>query len=569
MKNAVWKKLIYGLCLLCAVAASFGIAACSSPLAKLSAPEGFELIGRTVTWQAVSGASGYAVAFEGREEETKEPCFALSYALDAGRHEIAVLSVGDDKTYDDSEWAVYAFTVEEPIAHGFDEEGWEYTLMEDGQGYEISRGNKSLDGALEIPAYFKGLPVKKIADEAFMYHEGTSMPNPHTLIGCNIVTTAIELPDTVTEIGAYSFACISKLEAFIIPDTVTKIGRWAFWGCTALKQVTLPKNLKVIPESCFESCALSEISFPDGLEEIGERAFFAEYYPVGVIWQSDQSFTKINVPDSVKKIGDGAFNGCLKLKEINLPDKLDWLGWNAFYDTAWLNSQPDGLVTIGNILYEYKGTMAEGTKITIPDGIKYLAGNSFLYQENLAEIVIPDGVKLIGEGIFALCYSLKAARLPADLTEIPLKTFNACESLVHIDIPSGVTEIGERAFYHCSSLEEIELPDGLKSIGASAFNGCSLLKEIVVPASLEELGTRPFEACDQLSKICYEGTEEAWKVLKEKNNNVTIYPDGRTHVITYEEAFSNATIYFFSETPPMTEGDFWRYVDGKPTVWEE
>lgn len=29
----------------------------------------------------------------------------------------------------------------------------------------------------------------------------------------------------------------------------------------------------------------------------------------------------------------------------------------------------------------------------------------------------------------------------------------------------------------------------------------------------------------------------------------------------------NATVYYFSETAPTEEGDFWHYVDGEITVW--
>lgn len=563
------KKLINYLSFIFGVTICFGISACSTSIAQLPTPEGFELIGRTVTWGTVSGAVGYAVAFEGKETETAEPRFALPDGLEAGDYTIEVLAVGDYESYADSEWATFLFTIEEATAHDFDEAGWEYALMEDEQGYEISRGNVDLNGVLEIPAYFKGLPVKKIADEAFMYHVGTQMPNPHTGAYCNIVTTAIELPDTVTEIGKFAFACISKLEKFTIPETVTKIGKSAFWGCTALKQITLPKDLKVIPESCFKDCALSEISFPKGLEEIGEEAFASEYFSIGNIKRSDQSFTKIEIPNSVKRIGSDAFSGCLKLRNITLPNELEYMGASVFSETAWLDSQPEGIVTLGNVLYEYKGDMEEGTKITIPSHVKYIAGRAFYQLKNLAEVVISDGVKLIGEGIFSSCSSLTHIKLPSDLTAIPNGTFTACKSLVHIDIPSGVTEIGERAFRNCSALEEIILPDGLISItGVNVFAGCASLKEIVLPASLKNLGLRPFENCGTLSKIYYEGTEEAWNALKAQNNVVDILPNGGQHPVTMEQAFSNATIYYLCENVPQNAGNYWRYVDGKPTVWE-
>lgn len=559
------------LALIIVIAVCFGITACApaGPLEKLAVPDGFALSGSTVTWDEVEHAVGYVVAMGGEETETAEARFTLPDALEPGGYIIEVLAIGDYKGYADSEWATFQFTIEEPVEEGFDEAGWKYTLIDEGSAYEVSRGNVDLQGALKIPASFKGLPVKKIADEAFMYHVGQQNPNPHTGAYCNIVTTAIELPDTLTEIGEAAFACISKLEEVTIPDSVTKIGSKAFWGCTALRKVTLPKGLKVIPDSAFQDCALSEISFPDGLEEIGSSAFASTYYSIGNIKRSDQCFTKIEIPNSVKKIGQNAFNGCLKLRNITLPNELEYMGASVFSETAWLDSQPEGMVTLGNVLYEYKGDMAEGTKIDIPASIGYLASGCFSGQQNLTEITIADGVKLIGNRIFSGCSSLTHVKLPSDLTEIPQYTFSACKSLVHIDIPSGVTEIGECAFRNCSALEEIILPDGLNSItGLNVFAGCTSLKEIVLPASLKNLGPRPFESCDALSKIYYEGTETAWKALKAQNNEVDILPDGRQTPVTLQQAFSHATIYCFSANMPQEAGNYWRYVDGKPTVWE-
>ncbi len=510
--------LIFAAVMIC-----FGMSACSSPLEKLSAPSGFALSGKTVMWEAVENAVGYAVAFKNNETETIEPRFTLPDGLEAGYYTVEVLAIGDYESCEDSDWTAFSFTLEKQPEQGYDSDGFFFTLLSDGSGYEVGRGNANLTGTVAIPAYFNGLPVKKIADGFFYFGAG----DPSTGSLCNVLTTEIKLPDTVTEIGRFAFACIIKLEEITIPDTVTEIGFMAFWGCMMLKHVTLPSRLKVIPPGCFQDCALSEISFPDGLEEIGEMAFRATYYPSGHIKRSDQSFTKIDVPDSVKKIGNSAFSGCLKLKEINLPDELERMGRNVFYETAWLEALPDGLVTLEGVLCGYKGDIEEGAKISIPHGIKYIASGAFSNEKNLAEIVIPNGVKFIGESIFSACESLKKIELPADLTVIPYRTFYSCKSLVHIDIPSGVTEIGENAFTFCSAL-----------------------KEIVLPASLNNLGKLPFNSCDALSKIYYEGTQTAWNALKEQNN------------VTAEQAFSNAAIYYYSVAEPAEEGNYWHYDNG-------
>ncbi|RBI34029.1 hypothetical protein DRZ74_01315 [Metamycoplasma hominis] len=78
-----------------------------------------------------------------------------------------------------------------------------------------------------------------------------------------------------------------------IPDSVKEIGDYSFYGC---------KNLK-------------EVFLNEGLEEIGARAF---------------KYTKIEsitIPDSVKEIGKGAFSNCKNLKEVILNEGLERIGW--------------------------------------------------------------------------------------------------------------------------------------------------------------------------------------------------------------------------------------------------
>lgn len=73
-----------------------------------------------------------------------------------------------------------------------------------------------------------------------------------------------------------------------------------------------------------------------------------------------------------------------------------------------------------------------------------------------------------------------------------------------------------------------------------------------------ELGERPFPASVQA--IYYEGTAAEWAALKAQNNAVS--ESG-----TPPDPFGEAVIYYFSENPPAAAGNFWRYVDGVPTVW--
>lgn len=479
----------------------------SAPV-QLAAPQNLRRSGDKLIWDEVENAAEYLAEFEGEQTELAANYF---YIPDEYGDEtcLRVKAIGDGSGYTDSEWSRF-------VEHGYDESGLEYTLLEDGSGYELYRGKAdyaeydTLVGELVLPDLYNDLPVKKIADKTFIYiitsSNGTSSwPDPHTEKQCNIVTTGIKLPAYLETIGRWAFSCMIKVEEIVIPDTVTEIGKNAFWGCTSLKRVKLPSGLKTIPEYCFNDCSLESVEFPDGLEEIGAGAFFCELYEGAKVERTDMSFTEVVIPASVKSIGATAFEGCLKLENITILGDLEQLERAFGGETAWYESQPDGFVTLsdasGKILYAYKGDIEDGTVLELPADIVKIAGSAFANKRGLAGITVPDGIRLIGSAILGLCTSLTRAVLPSDLTEIPAQTFAGDSSLTDVEIPQGVTEIGRAAFNACKSLAEIELPSGLKTIGEMAFGNCSSLDEISIPSSVTSIGYRAFYNCSSLTGV--------------------------------------------------------------------
>lgn len=103
----------------------------------------------------------------------------------------------------------------------------------------------------------------------------------------------------------------------ILPDFVTKIGPPALCDCQGLKKVILPKSLKRLETGLFSFCYLHdpEIILPKGLEVIESGAF----------WYA--GIFDFVIPDSVKEIGVGAFNGGPN-PITNLPENKGWsLEW--------------------------------------------------------------------------------------------------------------------------------------------------------------------------------------------------------------------------------------------------
>ena len=212
-----------------------------------------------------------------------------------------------------------------------------------------------------------------------------------------------------------------------------------------------------------------EIVIPEQIDgypvvEIGAEAF-SEY---------GAALSKITVPATVQKIGDGAFKMCMSLTELELSEGLTHIGTEAFYLTALSElTIPYTLETIeqawehGNIRWH----VALDHPVFCSDGYGLYQNKDgqrellVVYQpdERTSYEVLP-GTTIIGENAFAGNGSLRSVRLP-----------------------DTVQMIREAAFENCQTLEIIELQEGLKIIGVNAFSHCIRLREIHLPASLKKL----------------------------------------------------------------------------------
>ena len=132
----------------------------------------------------------------------------------------------------------------------------------------------------------------------------------------------------------------------------------------------------------------------------------------------------VELPITVKKIGDRAFAQCKKLTTVTLPQDLATIGTEAF-----------------------QGDIA------------------------LEAITIPDNVTTINTGTFQDCQALKSAKLPEKLTVINAKAFQNCKALGDVELPTSVTTIGDQAYAQCSAMKKISIPVKTNSIGKNVFEG--------------------------------------------------------------------------------------------------
>ena len=271
---------------------------------------------------------------------------------------------------------------------------------------------------------------------------------------------------------------------------VEEISENTFKNSKSLYSVSLPNTIKAIRKSSFLGCSsMSYITLPASLETIGNGAF-AEC----------TAFTSIIIPNSVKTIEAGAFYACTKLSSITFSNSLFDVGYDAFGYTKWFNSKSNGLVYAGPVAYKYKGTIPQGTSISIKSGTLGIAEQCFLDCTGLSSVTIPETVVIIGNSAFQGCTGLPSIIIPESVVHISDNMLSLCRNITKITLGSKVKTIGSYAFAY-TAVNDINLPEGLNVIGDFAFVLCSNLTKLTIPESVNSIGKSALEGCSKLSTI--------------------------------------------------------------------
>ena len=367
----------------------------------------------------------------------------------------------------------------------------------------VIKGYTGIEKNLKIKSEYDGIPVIKIADNAFkkcsslceiIIPDGVREIGISAFEGCPGLKK-ITIPDTVSLIGKGAFSQCGSLTSVVIPDSITEIGGNLFKGCKNLSAITLPDNLRIIGSHAFLDCVnLTSAVIPDKVEIIGDYAF-----------SGCRSLTSIDIPDAVREIGQGAFSGCGGLTSISIP-----AGVTEIKDCMFVNcpklmeiSVPDSVSKIGDKAFFRCSSL---TSFTIPAGVTKIEPETFSDCSNLTSVNIPESVMKIGYEAFSECRNLTSVTLPENVMEIQKSAFSICTSLTSVNIPDSVKIISEKAFLFCQSLTSISIPDGVTEIGTGAFSYCGELRSIVIPESVTKIADDAFSDCPKLTFICHEGS---------------------------------------------------------------
>ena len=244
-----------------------------------------------------------------------------------------------------------------------------------------------------------------------------------------IVDGKPNVPDGVEIIPNSAFKNCLELTEVIIPESVHTIEDEAFSGCANLKKIIVPESVSIVANNAFEGCnSLVDIIASDVVKwKINHHAFIVN--------------AKLDVPDGVEVIPNSAFKDCLELTEVIIPESVRTIGLGAFEGCANLQK-----ITIAEH-FESNLQMLERTRVSRA---------AFKGCNSITEVEAPYIIKWEHFTKFAIQKHTKDGK-----------------GIIPHYIVSKIRAI---RLDGCNEIEELEIPQGLRSVTITC---CQNLKKVI------------------------------------------------------------------------------------------
>ena len=318
----------------------------------------------------------------------------------------------------------------------------------------------------------------------------------------------------VSSVSGGAFQNCTELRSVRLSDELTELPDHLFDGCASLAEIDMPDRPIAISAFILNGTAYYNdksnwdkgVLYADGYLIAADQTFASETeYAVkaGTLVIADKAFSnvgysaklrKMTLPDGLYRIGQEAFSKLSLLTEINIPDSVRSVGYGAFSGTGYKNYSDGGLY-VGNWLVAVQKvamesfTVREGTvgvadgrdsslfptkaqavtQLTLPSSLQYIGARSFARLRNITDLKLPSELRTLGEGAFEGCVSLKTVNLGecTKLESVGGAAFKEA-AISEITVPASVVSMGELVFnlnkvdltIHC---EASERPSGWHS----------------------------------------------------------------------------------------------------------
>lgn len=388
--------------------------------------------------------------------------------------------------------------------------------------------------------------IEVIGDSAFKAYFDYEKGYIRTLV-------SVSLPQSLKIISDDGFWGQENLQEITL-GSVVEIGQSAFGSCTMLKQITLPDTLTTIGWRAFESSGLTSLTIPVNVTSLGDSfitdcsaltsLYVAEGNPTyemedGLLYDIPAKTLRYALPDvsgdvvirdGTVRIGDDVFKEHA-ITSVQLPDSLQKIGNCAFQFCKELKeiTFPEGLITIDGLAFAYCTQLGN---VVLPEGLKSLGDSAFRSCDSLTEITVPEGITFMS-GTFATCYSLRTVNLPSGLTHMMNGVVEGCRSLETLHLPAKLADISGEwpsklktittafgsvryvsedgilydtqdnsiLFVNASITGNVTVRDGITTIGTGAFKGRKGLTSVTLPESCTVIDSYAFENCTALTDI--------------------------------------------------------------------
>ncbi len=261
------------------------------------------------------------------------------------------------------------------------------------------------------------------------------------------------------------------------------------------------------------SATTFDLSRVKGLTTISKETFYR-----------NSTIKEIILPNTVKEVGESAFEKCTSLESINLPI-VETIREHAFDDNTSLTSLslPEVTTIEGYAFYSCNSLKS----IDLPK-VESVDTYMFTYCYELESIELPEVTSLISSGMFAECKKLKYVDFPK-VTTLYCMAFNDCTSLESVNLPlvtsimtyngvytsdlfktssatlktvnlASMTSIDDGVLSSCTALEDVNL-SSLTSIGDGVFSNCTSTLKTLNLSSVTSIADAVLSSCTALEDV--------------------------------------------------------------------